>query len=69
MTYPSQAPTIDDTLAVLVNVSAGNARMLQTLVQHGIPDPKADHTYRAFLKTHPPLFHKAKEPLDVEDWI
>ena len=43
--------------------------MLQTLVQHGIPDPKADHTYRDFLKTQPPVFHKAKEPLEVEDWV
>ena len=43
--------------------------MLQTLVQHGIPDPKADHTYRDFLKTNPPVFHKAKEPLEAEDWI
>ena len=68
-TDPPQAPTIDDTLAALVNVSAGNACMLQTLVQHGILDPKADHTYRDFLKTHPPIFHKAKEPLEVDDWL
>ena len=68
-TDPPQAPTIDDTLAALVNVSVGNARMIQTLVQHGILDPEADHTYRDFLKTHPPVFHKAEEPLEAEDWI
>ena len=67
MTDPPQAPTTDDTLAALVNVSPSNACMLQTLVQHGIPDPEADHTYRDFLKTHPPIFHKAEEPLEAED--
>lgn len=66
-TDPPQAPTIDDTFAALVNVSAGNARMLQTLVQYGIPDPEADHTSRDFLKSHPPIFHKAEEPLEAED--
>ena len=68
-TDPPQAPTIDDTLAALVNVSPSNACMLQTLVQHGIPDPEADHTYRDFLKTHPPIFHKAEEPLEADDWL
>jgi hypothetical protein len=43
--------------------------MLQALTQHVIPDPEADHTYRDFLKTNPPIFHKAEEPLEAEDWI
>jgi hypothetical protein len=43
--------------------------MLQALTQHVIPDPEADHIYRDFLKTHPPIFHTAEEPLEVEDWI
>ena len=58
-----------------MNVSADNARMLQALTQdvipnpHGRPDPVVDNTYHDFLKTHPPVFHKAKEPLETEDWI
>jgi len=67
-TDPPQAPTIDDTLAAMVNVSADNARMLQTLVQVRL-NPEANHTYRDFMKTHPPIFQKAKEPLEEEDWI
>ena len=65
-TNPPQAPTIDDTLAALVNVSSDNACMLQILV-HGRLDPEANHTYHDFLKTHPLVFHKAEEPLEVED--
>ena len=74
-TDPPQAPTLDDTLATLVNASTDNARMLQTFVQHGIPisqgclDPEADNTYHDFLKTKPPIFLRAEEPLEVVDWI
>ena len=66
MTNPPQAPTMDDTLATLVNVSADNACMVQTLLQSRL-DPEADNTYHDFLKTHPPIFHKAEEPLEAED--
>ena len=30
---------------------------------------QADNTYHDFLKTHPPVFRKAEEPLEAEDWI
>ena len=74
-TDPPQAPTLDDTLATLVNASTDNARMLQTFVQHGIPisqgclDPEADNTYHDFLKTKPPIFLRAEELLEAVDWI
>jgi hypothetical protein len=51
-----------------VSASTDNARMLQTLI-HDHLDPQADCTYRDFLKTQPPVFHKAEEPLEAEDWI
>ena len=72
-TDPPQAPPLADVVATLMNVSSDNARILQALTQHVVPDlrgqldPAADNTYRDFLKTHPPVFHKAKEPLEVED--
>ena len=75
MIDPLQAPTLDNTLTTLVNVNTDNARLLQTWAQYGVPvswghlDPEADNTYRDFLKTHPPVFHKAEEPLEAEDWI
>lgn len=67
MTDPPPAPPLADVVAALMNVSVGNVLMLQALTQHVIPDPKADHSYREFLKTHPPVFHKAEEPLEAED--
>jgi hypothetical protein len=33
------------------------------------PDLAADSTYLDFLKTQPPVFYKANEPLEAEDWI
>jgi hypothetical protein len=36
--------------------------MLQTLVQGCL-------SLEAFLKTQPPIFYKAKEPLEAQDWI
>ena len=70
-----RAPTLDDTVAALVNVNAGNAHILQTWAQYGVPvtqgrpDPEADNTYVDFLKTNPPIFLRAEEPLEVVDWI
>ena len=36
---------------------------------HGHPDPEGNNTYADFLKTHPPIFTKAEEPLEADDWI
>ena len=58
-----------------MNVSVDNACMLQALTQHVIPSPHgrpdlvANDTYHDFLKTQPPIFLKAEEPLEIEDWI
>ena len=55
-------------------MSAPTLRLLQALVQNGMPvpqghpEPAANNTYAAFLKTHPPMFLKA-EPLEADDWI
>ena len=70
-----RAPTLDDTVAALENVNTANARILQTWEQYGVPvsqghlNPEVENIYRDFLKTHPPMFHKAEEPLEAEDWI
>ena len=37
--------------------------------QHGRHNPKANNTYADFLKTQPPIFTKADEPLETNDWI
>jgi hypothetical protein len=72
---PPSAPTLADAVATLINVSADNAQILQALVQNRMPapqgrqDPFTSNTYAGFLKTHPPVFLKAEEPLEVGDWI
>jgi hypothetical protein len=33
------------------------------------PDPESDSTYLDFLKIQPPIFHKANETLEAEDWL
>jgi hypothetical protein len=65
---PPREPTIKETLATLVGTSTDNALMLQTLIQDSL-DPKADPTYCDFLETQPPVFYRAKEPLEAEDWV
>jgi hypothetical protein len=36
---------------------------------HGCHDPEGNNTYADFLKTQPPIFIKANEPLEADDWI
>lgn len=75
MTDPPLAPPLADTVVALMNVSADNACLLQALVQNGMPvpqghlEPATHNTYDGFLKTHPPVFLKAEEHLEADDWI
>ena len=36
---------------------------------HGRCGPDVNNTYGDFLKTQPPIFTKANEPLEADDWI
>jgi hypothetical protein len=59
----------------LINVSADNACLLQAIAQDCIPtqqhnrNPPGNNNYADFLKTQPPVFLKADEPLEADDWI
>jgi hypothetical protein len=72
---PPPAPTLVDAIASLINVSADNARLLQAITQDSIPaqqhnqNPPGNNNYVDFLKTQPPVFLKADEPLEADDWI
>jgi len=72
---PPPAPTLADVVIALMNIIVDNARILQALAQNGIPvpqghqDPLANKTYADFLKTHPPVFMRAEEPLEANDWL
>ena len=74
-TNPPPEPTLDDAVTALMNASADSARILQVLAQdeilasQGCPSPVVNNTYADFLKTHPPVFLKADELLEVDYWI
>lgn len=72
---PPPVPTLADAIAHLVDASADNARILQAIAQNMAPGPRGHHnhggnnTYADFLKTQPPIFLRAREPLEADDWI
>ena len=79
--YPNPPPmpsTMADAIAALVNATAENARLLRELAQNQqAPYPNRGHrnngndesTYVDFTDTRPPVFSKADEPLEADDWL
>jgi hypothetical protein len=61
----------------LVSATADNMRFLREMAgnqfqQHGgrvPPQGPQDTTYLEFYETRPPLFVKAEEPLEVDEWV
>jgi hypothetical protein len=74
---PPVPPTLTEAIAVLVNATADNTRFLREMAgnqfqQHGgrvHPHGPHDTTYLKFSETHPPLFIKAEEPLEADEWV
>jgi hypothetical protein len=74
---PPIPPTLAEAIATLVNATADNTRFLRELAGNqfqqyggrGQPQGPRDTTYLEFSKTHPPLFIKAKEPLEADEWV
>jgi hypothetical protein len=74
---PPVPPTLAEAIAALVNATADNTRFLCELArnqfqQHGgrgQPQGPRDTTYLEFSETRPPLFVKAEEPLEADEWI
>jgi hypothetical protein len=74
---PPVPPTLAEAIAALVNATADNTRFLRELVgnqfqQHGgrgqSQGPR-DTTYLEFSEPRPPLFVKAEEPLEADEWV
>jgi hypothetical protein len=65
------------TIAALVNATMDNTRFLREMAgnqfqQHGgraPPQGPRETTYLEFFETRPPLFIKAEEPLESDEWI
>jgi hypothetical protein len=74
---PPVPPTLAEAIASLVTATADNTRFLremagQQLQQQGrrayLQGPR-ETSYLDFLETRPPLFVKAEEPLEADEWI
>jgi hypothetical protein len=73
---PPVPPTLAEAIAALVNATTDNTRFLCEMAgnqfqQHegrGQPQGPRDTTYLEFSETRPPLFVKAEEPLEADEW-
>jgi hypothetical protein len=74
---PVVPPTLAEVIAAMVNATADNTRFLREMAcnqfqHHGgraPPQGPRDTTYLEFSETRPPLFIKAEEPLEAEEWV
>ena len=74
---PPVPPTLAEAIAALVNATADNTRFLremarQQLQQQGrraYPQGPRETSYLDFSETRPPLFVKAEDPLQADEWI
>ena len=75
---PPVPPNLADAIAALVNVTVDNARLLRELAQsnqnmmqgnRGRNHQRQEATYVDFTDTRPPVFTKADEPLEADDWL
>jgi hypothetical protein len=74
---PPVPPTLAEAIAALVNATADNTCFLremagQQMQQQGgrtYPQGPRETSYLDFSETRPPLFVKAEDPLEVDEWI
>jgi len=75
---PPALPSLADAIAVLLSATTDNARLLRELAQrqpHPLPNLRAQHNpegetqYVDFTETRPPVFTKADEALEADDWL
>ena len=74
---PPVPPTLAEAIAALVNATADNTRFLREMAgnqfqQHGGRAPlqgPREAMYQEFFETRPPLFIKAEEPLEEDEWV
>jgi hypothetical protein len=68
---PPPASTLDDVVAQLANVSIVLQQIAQTTTSspYGHHDSDIAILYKEFLSTQRPVFSKAEDPLEAEDWL
>jgi hypothetical protein len=74
---PPVPPTLAEAIAALVNVTADNTRFLREMADQqfqqqggrGYQQGPRETSYLDFSETRPPLFVKAEDPLEADEWI
>ena len=75
---PPVPPNLANAIAALVNVIVDNARLFRELAQsnqnmmqgnRGCNHQRQEATHVDFTNTRPPVFTKANEPLEADDWL
>jgi hypothetical protein len=66
---PQSTSALENAVAQLISVGIDHTHLLHELVQRGQWDPNAASTYKEFLDTQPPVFTRAEDPLEAEDWL
>ena len=75
---PPVPPNLADAIVALVNVTVENARLLREIAQsnqnmvqgnRGRNHNRQEATYVDFTDTRPPVFTKADERLEANDWL
>jgi hypothetical protein len=74
---PPVPPTLVEAIAALINATADNTPFVREMAGNhihrqggrGQNQAPRDTTYMEFSETHPPVFVKAEEPLEADEWI
>jgi hypothetical protein len=74
---PLVPPTLAEAIAALVNATADNTRFLREMVGQqfqqqggrGYQQGPRETSYLDFSETRPPLFVKAEDPLEADEWV
>jgi hypothetical protein len=74
---PTVPPTLAEAVAALVNATTDNTRFLREMVgqqmqqqgRRAYPQGPRETSYLDFSETRPPLFVKAEDPLEADEWI
>jgi hypothetical protein len=74
---PPVPPTLAEAIAALANATADNTRFLREMARNqfqqqggrAYPQGPRETSYLDFSETRPPLFVKAKDPLEADEWV
>jgi hypothetical protein len=74
---PPVPPTLADAITALVNATADNTHFLREMAGHQFqqqggrapPQGPRETSYLDFFESRPPLFIKAEDPLEADEWV